>query len=787
VADDQSTSKPAEELDIAKLSNAIGEMRNRLNGISKESALIDRYAAAWARQTRETSVNTGQTFSILSKIGGVLSKLNESNALSYDKMKMKAERADLVKAQELPEFKTPENAGMLKDALAFIDSQIEDVDFRLASLGSRASPAMTSLIRTFNRLSDSVNAFKTSLSIDYLRQVYALATRYGQDLIEANSALEHRNELLRTGLRVQIDTGAELEVVAQIQNRLIDRGFDTLKNYEDMVKTATQLHKGLRLSVDSVGRLGSVAQSARVPFTSLGNTIARIVDDTAVVADRATQIANELTRAALGAQGINANNLRSLDQATEVVAQIEGFLKGTVADAEAITGLLGQFTRFSQKGGLGMMLGTGGVDFLSGPQAGDNVRKTLRGLDDFINAVGTTGPALESLESMFGVSRETLVEFSRAVREQGILNRQVTQSQTALMDAEKRYRRQMTDQGEVFATLGRQVKILLADIMTPFVMVLRAVSSGLSLLINEFDGVRKILGPVIGIFGGVVIVEAARRLWNLTSAVVALGVAATKSATAVAMQATTTGQLAGAMSSSRLMRWITIMPNLVMRSLSRLPFGSIVGRMLGGLLRTVAVPLLTRILPLLAGFLPGLILTAIVMLWPYIKKLFTDDRKQVAMKESPSDMARQLAWHIGRTLKEGRMDLTEFQAKVVTFMEARRAELTEEQLQAVISEAVQRASTTIRVVGAQAQLNVVDRAKAEESIRQQNLMIDRMGEVAVILKGLREDYKNALVDDAKKKAAEEERMRAVLAQDAAMGGGMTAVHAAAAAGAYGFR
>lgn len=784
MADDPSAPDSG-ELDIEKISAAVGDLEKRLNGVSKETALIGKYAEAWARQSKNTSVNTGQTLSLLGKAGQILSKLNVGNTLSFERTRLKTEKSDLNRAKLDPDNQSRDKQRMINDALKQIRLEIRNIDEQMAGFGRKSMPQIAGMIRVFNKLTDAVSRFKSSISVDFLRAVYGITVQYGQKLIEANSSLEHRNRLLKTGLNAQIATGVELNTIAAIQNALIANGFDTVDNYEEMVKTAAVLHKGLGMSVHETSRLGQTARSARSPFNDLASTMARIVDDTAVAADRAGKIANELARAALGSRGINVTNLQALDQATSVTAQIEGFLKGTVADAEAITGLLSQFTKFSQKGGIGMMLGTGGTDFLTGPQAGTNIKRTLKSLNDFVTTVGTSGPALESLEEMLGVNRETLFEFTRAVREHNILSQKATDSQVSLINAERRYQRQMRDQGEVFSTLGRQLRMLFADTLTPAIMVLRAVSDGLSFLMSRFDGLRRVISPIVGIMGGVVLFEAARRLWSLTTAVVTLGTAAARATIALAAQtaATNRAMIGGSMKGAG--AWLTNLGPMIGRGLARVPFGGIVSRMLGGLLRTVAIPILTRILPLLAGFLPGLIIGAIIMLWPYIKKLFDSDKKHVVNKQSQSDMAIDLSMLINRALKEDRFDALEFFAKNVTLQEARKAGLTEQQLNEVISEAVDRSFTQIRVVGAQAQLNLVDRAQAEESVRLQNAMIENLKGVAAIMQGLRDDNKTATREEAKKKAAEEDTARAKQAADAAMFGGMAAVNSATMNYAYG--
>jgi hypothetical protein len=710
--------------------------------------------------------------------------------LSYEKTRLKTEKADLNRAKLDPENQTADKKRMINDALKQIRSELKDVDDQMSGLGRKSMPQIAGLIRVYNQLTDSLTRFKSAISVDFLRSAYNITVQYGQKLIEANSSLEHRNALLRAGLNAQIATGIELNTIAEIQHDLIERGFDTLSNYEEMVKTAAVLHKGLGMTVRETARLGQTAQSARTPFNDLATTIARIVDDTAVAADRAGMIANELARAALGSRGINVTNLQALDQATSVTAQIEGFLEGTVADAQSITKLLSQFTKFSQKGGIGMMLGTGGTDFLTGPQAGANIQRTLKNLNDFISTVGTSGPALESLEEMLGVNRETLFEFTRAVSEHNILNRKTTDSQNSLIDAERRYQRQMRDQGEVFSTLGRQLRMLFVDTLTPAIMLLRAVSDGLSFLMSRFDGLRRVISPIVGVLGGVVLFEAARRLWSLTAAIVSLGAAASRATIALAKQTVATNGAMLGVSTSGVGKWLSNLGPMIARGLSRVPFGGIVSRMLGGLLRTVAIPILTRILPLLAGFLPGLIIGAIIMLWPYLKKLFDTDKKTVGLTTSTSDMAIDLSMLINRALKEDRIDALKQFARDNTLQDARKMGLSEEQLSEVISEAVDRAYTQIRVVGAQAQLNLVDRVKAEEAVRHQNEMIENLKKVAAVMQGLREDNKAAIEAEAKKQAAEAEVQRAKLAADAAMFGGMSAVNAAAAGGAYagsGFR
>lgn len=181
------------------------------------------------------------------------------------------------------------------------------------------------------------------LGLSAATDLWRIQRQFNQDLIEANSTFEHRNQLMKNTLMLQTQSGISFDKVTNAARALVHYSMDTEASFEANLEIVSKMEQGLGVSVGESARLASVVErQVKGSFDGVARTIAQIVEDTALAGDEAVRLSLNIStalgrlRPGLGAAG--------LPEVVRLVGRYEGALKEVGGQSGALTQLLTQMT-----------------------------------------------------------------------------------------------------------------------------------------------------------------------------------------------------------------------------------------------------------------------------------------------------------------------------------------------------------------------------------------------------------------------------------------------------------
>jgi hypothetical protein len=498
---------------------------SRIEAITKSIAaqygqMAQKNTAAGIGFTRLTGGMTTKSKE-LAEIQQLLTKalIQQNNVMARRERLMEASftiQSKLDKAASNPKLNKPEILGPLQKQLdtvtakiVALDQESEKLAGQIEFLKNTAAPAATEI----GKLGNATKALGAGAFLTGFGQLLTFSHELNKAVIQTNTSLTHRAALLDASLDTQIATGASAKTLLEIQRemasigarilddqvtssaqamKLVHGGEMTAKAYRETLETANMLVEGLGSSVREAVQLQITARTSNTGYRELANTISKITASTGLAADEAARYARSLLIASKIAVGNNAKfDDKVYKRNLIALAGIEGAIKDSVGVQGEISEMLVRFSSFKKDAGVGLMFGTGGIDFLQ-----KGVDKTSAVIENIARQTqGLSGPMLEMYADITGLSPQTLIalgeEFKKA-QEKGVsfakfyAERQELFAQDS--DLQDRYNKQLALQGETFSRLGKLLVVLAGSALAP---VLR----GLNWLSVKLLDIFKLLGP----------------------------------------------------------------------------------------------------------------------------------------------------------------------------------------------------------------------------------------------------------------------------------------------------
>jgi len=312
-----------------------------------------------------------------------------------------------------------------------------------------------------------------------------------QSLINANSSYGFRNKLMQDTLTAQIKTGASFSDVTEAAKALTFWGAENLDNFQDLVVKVQQLSDGLGMGVQEAAELAAVVERRLGgDFQKVADTMAELVNSTALTADEAGRLATNLARVMETVQPGMAKV--TLSEVTKTIGVYESAFKRMGGQAGTVEQFLSKMA--TPEG----MLGAGALgaspEFI-GSAAGvqsvmqnfqkyaENLLQNSRGWDRQMR--------LDALGQQFNISAGQAALLLQVMQDQ---NKEVVKATTL----QERFQEQMASTGMAFVQIGNTLLGLVQGGLYYPMRLLSAILNQLNQWLQALMSVKEVVPIVMG-------------------------------------------------------------------------------------------------------------------------------------------------------------------------------------------------------------------------------------------------------------------------------------------------
>lgn len=299
-------------------------------------------------------------------------------------------------------------------------------------------------------------------------------------LLEANSSLDTRRDLLEQALVVQLRTGDSLGEIAELMRVLRSQTQLYGKDLTETLTTASKLHQALGAGADDVAVLLNVSRQLRVPLVTVGDEVANIIDKTSLGTRDAIAIVAEL-RDVIASYNLSGDRLVA---ATRNVVALEEALRAVGGEAGSAVKLISSFSDMTKKGGLGLAFGAGGPDVATDPR---RFRELTKHITEFLTPWRQNMYVFPRLAESFGLSAR---EAQNLIDAQAKLAETEGRLADRRLTLDERFREISARTGVVYGQLLNNIKALLVTGLTPLTFVVDQVNG---LVVKLREGLRELL------------------------------------------------------------------------------------------------------------------------------------------------------------------------------------------------------------------------------------------------------------------------------------------------------
>jgi len=386
------------------------------------------------------------------------------------------------------------NTRLLEDA---INKQLElkqkaadlDIEYAEKAAGTRQA-----------QLEDQMRMVAKQMALPLLaiRTVTLSSWDFNRSLMQANSALEARNDLYGSALQVQAKLGVDAKDMADVYAAMRNQGqlyFTSLgaaartsqsfrdvlgdpRVHAELARNATvlaRMHEALGVSVESGAELLGISHALGISFQQLGDTIATVADNTSVTAQQVADIARAIGRVAYG------YGMRGADVAgtTQLIAALQDQLQILGVDARDVAvNLVTSLSDVSKLGGLGVMFGGGPGLAGEGPE---RVKAVLGNIGGFLTQFQNNRWVFPQMAQMFGLTAD---QAKALIESMPKLNQAEDALQQNRIRLEQRYKNQSEATNKAFLQFYNSLKALLVEALTPLIPLVQW-------LARQFDALRE--------------------------------------------------------------------------------------------------------------------------------------------------------------------------------------------------------------------------------------------------------------------------------------------------------
>jgi hypothetical protein len=306
-----------------------------------------------------------------------------------------------------------------------------------------------------------------SLAVEYLvirgwKSAYDATGELNKSLINANSALDVRKELVTDIYQTQIQTGASLERTTGASRALASVWPKMRSDFGSVLNVMLQMEQGLGVSFEHSAQLARIFEvSLRTPVREVADQITIITNSTSLAADQATQFATQLGIAlrTMGATGAQAKDVASY------VTMMAGRMQDAGGDAAEVVKMFTKMTGGTAESF--MLRGLAGIrspGALTGPGGAQAAFAGItRVIDMFVKAAPGTNAYVAQLQmaaNVLDTTTENVQMFRRMMEE---ANKPLDEHATL----QKRWEEQTRQANEAFGRLEHSLSALVHRALMP--------------------------------------------------------------------------------------------------------------------------------------------------------------------------------------------------------------------------------------------------------------------------------------------------------------------------------
>lgn len=472
--------KKADDLKI-KRQNALAEYKAGDFPVAKQVKRLSKLAREAENESESAAKETNRLEDSLKKVETTQARttLEFNRSVIERRKRQKEEHVEIIQSKnDAIKRQKEEHAGLVKITNDAIKKREEEHAEIVQSARNELS-----LFGTLGR------AIKASESLVIPLAPLALAITqsisFNHSLIEANSNLEKRQELFSGALDVQMRTGASMSDTVDLMKEMRSQTQLYLPNWIDIAAIASKLHQGLGASTSEIGAMLNASRALRISFQDLADSVTNIVDRTSLSVRETMTLVTELRRVLTGFN-VSAKG-GALDGPLRHLAALEQAMKARGATEGAALRVLSPLTRMTQAGGMGMMFGSGGPDFLRDPQR--TAQMTSR-LADYLKQFRNAPLIFEQIAAQFNISADEAQIFIDSAKEAGKVEAELGANK---IDLEKRYANQVAASGRVWAQTANNLRALLIEGLSPVTQALGWLNTKLVSLRESLDELRQVM------------------------------------------------------------------------------------------------------------------------------------------------------------------------------------------------------------------------------------------------------------------------------------------------------
>lgn len=338
-------------------------------------------------------------------------------------------------------------------------------------------------------------------------------------LIETNALHSKRMEYQLDILKASIEQGVSMDESQDAAQVLSTYGLELSGRFRENVKFVNMMKEGLGVSADESAKMvviwgGRLNHNVR----EIGTLISRVVDDTGLAAAKAADYANQIGRAFA--------NLKKGSVSLGQQKELTDFILRLEAAQQQVTGVSGDWAAMFKKMNSSVegiqqaaMLGINMPEHAT-PEA---IAAGLERVSIQLNSLGNREriAAAEQYARVLGVSADTLLSYADVAR----VMRENNTQRKSLMDIEERWRVQSELSEKAIMRLLGTVRALLVYGLTPVAHGVAWFAGKLNDFLQWVASSKVALGTSMVVMSGIVVI-AAREIWALSRAVIALGLSA---------------------------------------------------------------------------------------------------------------------------------------------------------------------------------------------------------------------------------------------------------------------
>jgi hypothetical protein len=321
-------------------------------------------------------------------------------------------------------------------------------------------------------------------------------SKLNQTLLESNSTFSARYRLVNSIYEIQKETGASLETMGDSARALVSYGQELDANWKSNLKTVVMLRDGLGVSAEHGAELVNLFERRlRIPARDVGDSIARIANNTSIAADQAARFSIEIGRTlSLMGPGIGKEAVR----VNEVVIKMAGQMRELGGNAEDVVKLFQELGKGTPEGFQMRGFGHVNVNQISTPQG---TRQAFEGIGRLIEQIVKAPPGTEAYVAQLEAAAAATRTNTELVRFYNEALRGSSKPLTESQQLEERYRNQMQLTGNVILQFRTSVGALLHEALLPLLKlgtpILRVMANFVQTLVEFKPTVYAITAAVV--------------------------------------------------------------------------------------------------------------------------------------------------------------------------------------------------------------------------------------------------------------------------------------------------